>query len=77
LAATLFAQTARQMNLCFGIVPYHHKGGSDDLVDETLRRAVRLGLAKPGDTAILTSGQVVGFLEGTTTKMNVAIVPEL
>jgi pyruvate kinase len=58
-------------------VPYHHKGGDDDLTSETLKRAVKLGLAKPGDTAILTSGQVVGFLEGTTTKMNVAIVPEL
>lgn len=58
-------------------MPYHHTGDDEDLVDETLKRAVRLGLAKPGDTAILTSGQVVGFLEGTTTKMNVAIVPEL
>lgn len=69
IAATMIRQTARQLNMSFGLVPYYHDGDSENIVHETLKYAVQLGLAKPGQIAVLTSGQVIGFLEGTTTKM--------
>ncbi|KAJ3130280.1 Pyruvate kinase [Nowakowskiella sp. JEL0407] len=76
LAATCIKQTARQLNMCFGLRMYHHKGPIETVVDGTLRYAVEIGLAKPGQIAVVTSGQVVGFLEGVTTKMQVVTVPE-
>ncbi|KAJ3121186.1 hypothetical protein HK098_003912 [Nowakowskiella sp. JEL0407] len=76
LAATCIKQTARQLNICFGLRMYHHKDPINTVVDGTLRYAVEIGLAKPGDIAVVTSGQVVGFLEGVTTKMQVVTVPE-
>ncbi|KAI8855049.1 pyruvate kinase [Chytridium lagenaria] len=66
VAATLVRQTARQMASTFGLVPYFTL---------TVRYAYELGLCKPGDIAVITSGQSVGFLEGTTTKMQLYPVP--
>ncbi|KAJ3223526.1 hypothetical protein HK099_001004 [Clydaea vesicula] len=75
IGATMMPQTAKQLNLCFGVVPYHHKGTDSDIVNETLKYAVSLGLTKAGDIVVITSGQVIGFLEGTTTKMQLLTVP--
>ncbi|KAJ3216527.1 hypothetical protein HDU67_009312 [Dinochytrium kinnereticum] len=69
VAATLVRQTARQMAATFGLVPYFHSGEPDNVIYETVRYAYELGLCKPGDIAVITSGQSIGFLEGTTTKM--------
>lgn len=60
----------------FGLVPYFHPDGVDTIVHEAMRYAVELGITKPGQIAILTSGQVIGYVEGTTTKMQVVRVPE-
>lgn len=76
IAATLIDQTARQLNLSFGIVPFYHSGSADTVIKETLAFAVQKGLCKPGQIAVITSGQVIGFLEGTTTQMQVVQVPE-
>ncbi|RKO97924.1 hypothetical protein CXG81DRAFT_28751 [Caulochytrium protostelioides] len=76
VAATLDKQTARQLSLNFGLVPFHHEGNPDDVVDAALKYACSLGLCQSGDVAVITSGQVVGFLEGTTTKMQLVNVPE-
>ncbi|KAI8809077.1 pyruvate kinase [Cladochytrium replicatum] len=76
IAATLLGQTARQLNLCFGLRMYHHKGSADTLLQGTVKYAVALGICKPGDIAVVTSGQVIGFLEGTTTKMQVLTIKE-
>ncbi|KAJ3118602.1 hypothetical protein HDU96_000063 [Phlyctochytrium bullatum] len=76
VAATLVKQTARQMAATFGLVPYYHAGDEpDNIIHETVRYAYELGLCKPGDIAVITSGQSVGFLEGTTTKMQLYPVP--
>eukprot|EP00842_Homolaphlyctis_polyrhiza_P003560 jgi/Hompol1/4204/HPOL_003536-RA len=75
VAATTVKKTARQMTLHFGLVPYFHSRGVDTLVQDTLKYAADLGLCKTGDIAVITSGQVVGFLEGTTTKMQIVQVP--
>ncbi len=64
VVATLIAQTARQLNASFGVVPYYHAGEPASIVLETLRFAKELGLCKAGDTCIITSGQHIGFLEG-------------
>lgn len=42
---------------------------------DTLKFAIGIGLVVPGQIAVITSGQVIGFLEGTTTKMQVMEVP--
>ncbi|KAI9207115.1 pyruvate kinase [Polychytrium aggregatum] len=77
VAATHIAVTARQLGLSFGVVPFYHSGSPDSLIPETLRYAVEIGLCQPGQIAVITSGQSVGFLEGTTTKMQVVEVPSL
>jgi pyruvate kinase len=69
-------KTATQLAMSFGVVPYHHTGSPDTLIHETMRYAVEAGLAKPGQVAAITSGQVIGFLEGTTTKMQVLQIPD-
>lgn len=76
VAATLIERTARQLNVSFGLVPYYHNGKKEDLIKSTLRYAVSIGLCKPGDISVVTSGQSIGFLEGTTTKMQIVTVPE-
>lgn len=76
IAATEIRQTARQLSAIFGLVPYYHSGLERDCVRNTLKFACEMGLAKPGQTAVFTSGQVVGFAEGTTTKMQVVVIPD-
>ncbi|KAJ3088172.1 hypothetical protein HK102_009400 [Quaeritorhiza haematococci] len=76
VAATLIEQTSRQLSMSFGVVSYYHNGSPDDIVHETMRFAVEVGLCSPGQIAVITSGQVIGFLEGTTTKMQVLKIPE-
>ncbi|KAJ3195436.1 hypothetical protein HK101_000208 [Irineochytrium annulatum] len=75
VAATLVQQTAKQMAATFGLVPYFHTGTAENVIYDTVRYAYELGLCKPGDIAIITSGQSIGFLEGTTTKMQIFVVP--
>ncbi|KAJ3365691.1 hypothetical protein HDU91_002107 [Kappamyces sp. JEL0680] len=74
LAATTVAQTARQLEANFGLVPYH-QATDDNVYTNALKYARDIGLCKAGDIAIVTSGQVIGFKEGTTTKMQVLTVP--
>ncbi|TPX30537.1 pyruvate kinase [Synchytrium microbalum] len=68
-------QTARQLALNFGIIPYTHTGDEDSIVTETLRFATELGICKAGDVAIVTAGQQIGFMEGTTTRMQILSIP--
>ncbi|KAI8816277.1 pyruvate kinase [Fimicolochytrium jonesii] len=75
IAATLIQRTARQLNVNFGLVPYFHAGSADTVIHDTLKYAVELGLCKPGQVAVVTSGQHIGFLEGTTTKMQMIQIP--
>jgi pyruvate kinase len=42
-----------------------------------LENAIELGLCKPGDVAVITSGQNIGFADGTTTKMQMRQIPAL
>ncbi|KAI8613712.1 pyruvate kinase [Chytriomyces sp. MP71] len=75
IAATLVAQTARQMAATFGLVPFFHDGTDDTVIRESVKFAIELGLCKPGDIAVITSGQSIGFLEGTTTQMQLYTIP--
>ncbi|KAI9099745.1 pyruvate kinase [Phlyctochytrium arcticum] len=75
VAATLIPKTARQLNVNFGLVPYYHTGSAETVIESTLRYAVELGLCQPGQVAVLTSGQHIGFLEGTTTRMQLMQIP--
>ncbi|RKO94027.1 pyruvate kinase [Blyttiomyces helicus] len=77
VAATLIEQTARQLNINFGLVPYFHAGKEENVISESLKYAVELGLCAPGQIAVITSGQQIGFLEGTTTKMQLVTIPSL
>ncbi|KAI9032294.1 pyruvate kinase [Hyaloraphidium curvatum] len=76
IVATLVRQTARQMASSFGVVPYYHPGEPASIVYESLKFAVDLGLCHPGQIVVITSGQHIGFVEGTTTKMQVLTIPE-
>ncbi|KAH6572355.1 hypothetical protein BASA50_005595 [Batrachochytrium salamandrivorans] len=75
IAATTVRKTARQMSANFGLIPYYHHSGPETAIRDTLLYAKDIGLCKTGDIAVITSGQVIGFLEGTTTKMQLVIVP--
>ncbi|KAJ1553508.1 hypothetical protein HK405_007706 [Cladochytrium tenue] len=75
IAVTLIKQTARQLAATFGLVPFHHTGDPSTVIYEAVRYAVSLGLCSPGEIAVVTSGQSVGFLEGTTTKMQLYSIP--
>ncbi|KAI8909911.1 pyruvate kinase [Powellomyces hirtus] len=75
VAATLIPQTARQLNVNFGLVPYYHAGSADTVINDTLKYAAELGLCRPGQVAVVTCGQHIGFLEGTTTKMQLMQIP--
>jgi pyruvate kinase len=74
LAATTSMHTARQLEAHFGVVPYRHDANKDAIKD-SLAYAVGIGLCKSGDICVITSGQVFGFKEGSTTKMQVVTVP--
>ena len=37
IAATMVKQTAEQMNLHFGLVPYYHTGNPESVIQDTLR----------------------------------------
>ncbi|KAL2919823.1 Pyruvate kinase [Polyrhizophydium stewartii] len=75
VAATTVRKTARQLSANFGLVPYYHSGHVQTVIKDTLTYARDIGLCKAGDIAVVTSGQVIGFLEGTTTKMQLVRVP--
>lgn len=74
LAATTIHQTARQLESNFGLVPYHHPETANVIAD-ALKYAVDIGLCKSGEICVITSGQVIGFKEGSTTKMQVMTIP--
>lgn len=81
LAATTVLSTARQLEAHFGLVPFY-RPSEENVIQEalskiklTLEYAVEIGLAKSGEIAVITSGQVIGFKEGTTTKMQVLTIP--
>ncbi|KAJ3325942.1 hypothetical protein HDV06_002327 [Boothiomyces sp. JEL0866] len=74
LAATTVLSTARQLEAHFGLVPFY-RPSEENVIQEALKYAVEIGLAKSGEIAVITSGQVIGFKEGTTTKMQVLTIP--
>lgn len=76
IASTTVAATARQLSASFGLIARHHDGDVDHILQDTMQFAVEIGLAKPGDVCVVTSGQQLGFLEGTTTKMQVLTIPK-
>ncbi|KAI8805339.1 hypothetical protein BJ742DRAFT_412558 [Cladochytrium replicatum] len=59
----LVAQTARQLNLRFGLRMYHHTFSPETILQGMLKYEVALGICKTGDN------KMIGFVEGTTTKM--------
>ncbi|KAJ3198751.1 hypothetical protein HDU82_001052 [Entophlyctis luteolus] len=75
VAATLVKQTARQLASTFGLIPFHHEGNDGDMIESAVKFATDLQLCKSGDIAVITSGQSVGFLEGTTTQMQLYTIP--
>ncbi|KAI8617017.1 pyruvate kinase [Chytriomyces sp. MP71] len=77
IAATLVEQTARQMAATFGLVPFFHDGKDNTVIRESVKFAIELGLCRPGDIAVITSGQSIGFLEGTTTQMQLYTIPNI
>ena len=42
VAATMIKQTAEQLNLHFGLVPYFHTGSPDSVIQDTLSNSVKL-----------------------------------
>ncbi|KAJ3289482.1 pyruvate kinase [Rhizoclosmatium globosum] len=76
IASTLVPQTARQLASTFGLVPFYHSGPDSNVIQETVKFALELKLVQPGQIAVITSGQSVGFLEGTTTQMQLYTIPK-
>ncbi|KAJ3277117.1 hypothetical protein HDV01_000169 [Terramyces sp. JEL0728] len=74
LAATCVLSTARQLEAHFGLVPFY-RPSEENVIQEALKYAVEIGLANSGEIAVITSGQVIGFKEGTTTRMQVLTIP--
>ena len=58
LAATTIAQTARQLEASFGLVPFYHDS-LDNLINDSLRYARDIGLCKSGEVAVITSGNYI------------------
>ena len=54
--------------------PLFSKWIQETAIKDTLEYAKDLGLCASGDVAVVTSGQKIGFQEGTTTKMQVVKV---
>jgi pyruvate kinase len=63
---------ARQLTLLWGTVPFLIRpvASSDQMVEEALRAAVESGLAREGDTVVVTFGVPVG-VSGTTNLLQV------
>jgi pyruvate kinase len=63
--------TVSQLTCSFGLLPvlYDEKNSDCGIIVAAMKFGVKLGLASPGDTVVISSGQVQGFLEGTTTTM--------
>ena len=57
VAATTVKQTAAQLAGSFGLVPFYHSGDPEVVIRDTLKFACSLGLCRPGQTAVVTSGQ--------------------
>jgi pyruvate kinase len=75
VAATTVPKTARQLSMFFGVVPYLHTGTPELMALDTMRYAVESGLAKHGDIVIITSRQSVGYVDDSTTMMQIKSIP--
>ena len=84
IVATSDALTARQLTTSFGLIPFHHatatatsddknvkSDSKNDILEAAMNFAVDQGFGRVGDPVVVASGQVHGFLEGTTTVMQV------
>lgn len=74
IASTRDETTARQLQLIFGVISYLHDG-EEDLIRAAFDFGKREGILKPKDVVVITSGQVQGFNEGSTTRMQLVVVP--
>lgn len=75
LATTNSIKTARQLTISYGILPYYNEIPTSELSHSLVQDAIeygrQIGIIKRGDSIVITSGQVEGFAEGTTTIMRV------
>ena len=67
----------RQLSLCWGVIPIQTKEEQDtfELFEHSIDEAVRAGLLKEGDVAVITAGVPLGR-PGTTNLINVHVVGE-
>ncbi len=77
VAVTHTAQTLRHLSLVWGVWPVLVERASDieALAECGIRAALRLGIARPGDRAVITAGLPIGQ-PGTTNFLKVARVEE-
>jgi len=77
LAVTPFGETARRLNLLWGVVPVlaDDFAGTDDLIRLLIRAAVRRQLASPGRQLVMTAG-VPREVHGVTNILKVHTVRE-
>ncbi len=81
IVATSDALTARQLTTSFGLIPFHHatatatfddkSDSKNDILEAAMNFAVDQGFGRVDDPVVVASGHVHGFLEGTTTVMQV------
>jgi pyruvate kinase len=77
IATTNSIITARQLSVSFGLIPFFHPDQNKDedhILKKALSFAVESGIGKKGDHVVITSGQIAGFAEGTTTIMRVTTI---
>ena len=74
ICSTNSMTVSRQLNASFGIIPHYEPTSTPDIHQNTMKLmefVVESNLGKRGDRVVITSGQVIGFIEGTTTMMRV------
>jgi pyruvate kinase len=79
LACALEPTVLRQLNLVWGCVPTliaSVNSVTDDVFEQATEKAVDLGMAKTGDSVVLTAGVPVG-VTGTTNTLKVHIVGDV
>ena len=74
-AFTCSQETARQLSICRNVVPYYvgNRITLNSIERQAMLYAMKLGLAREGDTLVFTSGQLSQFMEGSTTKIQVVV----
>lgn len=79
LACALDSTVLRQLNLVWGCIPTliaPSNNVTDDVFGQAIQKAVELGMAKTGDSVVITAGVPVG-VTGTTNTLKVHIVGDV